>query len=65
MGITGLLVKRMALPSAPSAEQIHTTGLLATRVSIICVLVLFIAGAVLLYFVDDDKGKSELDASGL
>ena len=60
MGITGLLVKRMALPSAPSAEQIHATGLLATRVSIISVLVLFVAGAALLYFVDEEKGKLEL-----
>jgi UMF1 family MFS transporter len=65
MGITGLLVKRMALPAAPTAEQIHTTGLLATRVSIISVLVLFIVGVFLLYFVDEDQGKSELDASGL
>jgi UMF1 family MFS transporter len=65
MGVTGLLVKRLALPAAPTEQQIHATGLLATRVSIISVLVLFIVGAVLLYFVDEAKGKSELEASGL
>jgi UMF1 family MFS transporter len=65
MGVTGLLVKRMALPAAPTDQQIHATGLLATRVSIISVLILFIVGAVLLYFVDEAKAKSELDASGL
>jgi UMF1 family MFS transporter len=64
MGITGLLVKRMALPTTPTTEQIHATGLLATRVSIISVLVLFIVGVALLYFVDETKAKSELDASG-
>ena len=64
MGITGLLVKRMALPIAPSDAQIHATGLLATRVSIISVLILFVAGAVLLYFVDENKGKSELERLG-
>jgi UMF1 family MFS transporter len=60
MGLTGLIAKRILLPPSPSAEQIHTAGLLATRTSIISVLLLFIAGAVLFYLVDEDKAKAEL-----
>lgn len=62
MGLTGLLVKRILLPSAPTAEQLHTIGLQATRSSIIAVLVLFFAGALLLYFVNEEKGKAEAAA---
>jgi len=60
MGLTGLIAKRILLPPSPSAEQIHAAGLLATRTSIISVLLLFFAGAVLFYLVDEDKGKAEL-----
>ena len=65
MGLTGLITKRILLPPSPSAEQIHAAGLLATRTSIISVLLLFIAGAVLFHHVDEDKAKAELvgDAS--
>ncbi len=59
MGLTGVLVKRLLLPETPTGEQIHTIGLLATRSSIVSVLVLFIAGAVLFYFVDESRGKEE------
>jgi MFS transporter, UMF1 family len=60
MGLTGLLTKRLLLPPSPTAEQIHAIGLLATRTSIISVLLLFIAGAVLFFLVDEDKAKTEL-----
>ena len=60
MGITGLITKRLLLPAAPTAEQIRTTGLLATRTSIISVLLLFLLGAALFYAVDEDKGRREL-----
>ncbi len=60
MGLTGLIAKRMLLPPTPTPEQIASTGLLATRLSIISVLVLFIAGGILFYFVDEEKGKKEL-----
>jgi UMF1 family MFS transporter len=64
MGLTGLIAKRLLLPASPSAEQIHATGLMATRTSIISVLLLFIAGAVLFYLVDEDKAKAELAQLG-
>jgi len=60
MGLTGLLVKRLALPPTPTAEQIQATGQLATRTSIASVLLLFITGAILFYFVDEKKAKAEL-----
>jgi len=60
MGLTGLIAKRMLLPPAPTPEQIASTGMLATRLSIVSVLVLFIAGGILFWFVDEEKGKKEL-----
>ena len=60
MGITGLVVKRLVLPATPSPDQIEAATLLATRTSIASVLILFVAGAVLFYFVDETKGKTEL-----
>jgi UMF1 family MFS transporter len=59
MGLTGLLVKRLLLPTAPTAEQIRSVGVLATRSSILAVLILFFVGALLLHFVDEEKGKAE------
>jgi UMF1 family MFS transporter len=60
MGLTGLITKRLLLPTTPTAEQIRTIGLQATRMSIISVILLFIAGAGLFYFVDENKAKAEL-----
>jgi MFS transporter, UMF1 family len=59
MGLTGLIVKRLLLPPAPTPQQITATGLLATRAGIVSVLLLFIAGGVLFYFVDETKGNAE------
>jgi MFS transporter, UMF1 family len=59
MGLTGLVAKRLLLPVDPTAEQIYAVGMTATRTSILAVLLLFLAGAVLLYFVDEAKGKAE------
>lgn len=59
MGLTGLATKRLLLPIQPTLEQMKQTSLVATRTSIIAVLVLFIVGGVLLYFVDEEKGKAE------
>jgi hypothetical protein len=57
--LTGLAVKRALLPPAPSPEQVHAIGLIATRASIISILLLFIAGTILFYFVPENgKGKT-------
>jgi UMF1 family MFS transporter len=60
MGLTGLIAKRLLLPPMPTDEQIIAAGLTATRLSIISIILLFIAGGVLFYFVDEEKGRKEL-----
>ncbi|MCW5201824.1 MAG: MFS transporter [Candidatus Electrothrix communis] len=59
MGIVGLIVRRMLMPPTPTAEQIETVGRIASRWGIGSLLLLFIIGGVLLYFVDEEKGKEE------
>jgi UMF1 family MFS transporter len=59
MGIVGLLARRMLMPPAPTPEQIDQVGQLAARWGIGSILVLFILGAVLFYFVDEEKGKAD------
>jgi len=49
MGGTGLLIKSMGYSSD-----------IASRVSITSISIFFIAGGILLYFVDEDKGREEL-----
>ncbi len=59
MGIVGLLARRILMPPSPTALQIEAVGRLASRWSIGSILLLFIVGAVLFYFVDEEKGKKE------
>jgi UMF1 family MFS transporter len=61
MGLTGSMAKKLLLPPMPTEAQIIATGLTATRLSIVSVIVLFIAGGVLFYFVDEEKGKKQLE----
>ncbi len=60
MGAVGLIVKRVMMPPAPTPDQIQTVGELASRMSIASILLLFIAGAAIFYFVDEEKGKEEV-----
>jgi UMF1 family MFS transporter len=60
MGFSGLMTKRLLLPEFPNPEQIKEVGLLATRTSILSVLILFILGGIVFYFVDEKKGQAEL-----
>ena len=59
MGIVGLVVKRMLMPTSPTADQVAAVGQLAARWGIGSILILFIIGAVLFYFVDEDKGREQ------
>ena len=59
MGGVGLLAKRLLMPAVPDPEQMVYYGRLASRWSIGSIVLLFIIGAVLLYFVDEDRGKLE------
>ncbi len=59
MGTVGLVVRRSLMPAAPSPEQVLQIGHLASRWSIASILVLFLAGAVLFYFVDEEEGRRQ------
>ena len=55
MGGVGLTVRRILMPPDPTAAQILSIGRLASRWSIASILVLFILGGILLYFVDEKR----------
>ena len=59
MGIVGLVVKRMLMPPSPTPEQVTAVGQLAARWGIGSILILFVTGAVLFYFVDEEKGREQ------
>jgi UMF1 family MFS transporter len=61
MGMVGLLVKRMLMPPSPSAEQLNAVSQLAARWGIGSILILFVIGAVLFYFVDEEKGRVQAE----
>jgi UMF1 family MFS transporter len=60
MGIIGLTARRILMPPTPTPEQIQHVGQLASRWGIGSVLILFIIGAVLFFFVDEEQGKKEV-----
>jgi len=55
MGLTGLAVKNALMPSAPSIYEIEHIGQIASRAGIASVMILFIAGGILFYFVREEK----------
>ena len=59
IGIVGLWSRKALMPESPSAEQILEVGQQASRLSIASVVFLFVIGAFLLFFVDEEKGKEE------
>ena len=60
IGVVGLLARRLLMPPSPTPEQIVAVGQMASRWGIASILLLFITGAVLFYFVDEEKGKAEI-----
>jgi len=54
MGAVGLLVRQSLMPEAPSVEQMARIGQIASRTGILSLLVLFAAGAILLWRVKDE-----------
>ena len=60
MAIVGLIVRRMLMPLSPTAEQLTSIGQVASRWSMGSIIILFIVGVVLFYFVDEEKGKAQV-----
>jgi UMF1 family MFS transporter len=59
MGLSGLIARRLLMPPAPTPDQVIAVGQLASRWGIASISILFIAGAVLFYFVDEEKGRQQ------
>ncbi len=59
MGLVGLIVKRTLMPPSPTPEQIIAVGQLASRWGIGSILILFLIGGILFYYVDEEKGKQQ------
>ena len=59
MGLVGLIVKRTLMPPSPTPAQVIAVGQLASRWGIGSILILFVIGAILFYFVDEEKGKAQ------
>jgi UMF1 family MFS transporter len=59
MGFVGLIAKHILMPPSPTPEQFVHVSRLASRWGIASILLLFIMGAILLFFVDEEKGKME------
>lgn len=59
MGVVGLIARRLLMPPTPTPGQIEHVGQLASRWGIASVLILFLIGAILFYFVDEEKGRAE------
>lgn len=49
VGMIGLISRKILMPAAPTSEQLHNVGQLASRWGIGSILVFFIAGALLLF----------------
>jgi UMF1 family MFS transporter len=61
MGLVGLIAKRILMPPTPTPEQVIAVGQLASRWGIGSILILFIVGAILFYFVDEEKGRQQAE----
>lgn len=61
VGGIGLGVRWFFMPQSPTQEQFQAYSQLASRIGIGSLLILFIAGGVLLYFVDEKQGKREAE----
>ncbi|MBN1102488.1 MAG: MFS transporter [Deltaproteobacteria bacterium] len=60
MGSVGLLTRRLLMPPNATPAEIEAVGHAASRWGLASVLVLFVVGAVLFYFVDEEKGRAEV-----
>ncbi len=59
MASVGLLAKRLLMPDSPTPEEFTAISQLASRWSIASLLLLFVAGGLLLWSVDEERGKKD------
>jgi UMF1 family MFS transporter len=61
MAVVGLTMRNVLMPESPTAEQLIEVGQDASRWSIASIIMLFVIGGTLLFFVDEEKGRAEAD----
>lgn len=59
MGLVGLAARHLLMPASPTPAQVVQVGQLAARWSIGSIVLLFLIGGVLFYFVDEARGRRE------
>jgi UMF1 family MFS transporter len=47
------------MPASPTPAQVIAVSQLASRWGIASILILFVIGAILFYFVDEEKGRAQ------
>ncbi len=62
MALSGLVARRLLMPPSPTPEIIESVGRLASRWSIGSVAILFVAGGLIFFFVDEEEGRREIKA---
>ena len=60
MGGVGLMVRQLLMPSSPGEQELIEIGQLAARWSLGSVVLLFLVGGVLFFFVDEAKGREQV-----
>ena len=60
MGGVGLVVRRLIMPENPTPHQALLVGQTAARWGMGSLVLLFVAGAALLYFVDEKKARADV-----
>jgi len=64
MGAVGLLAKGFLMPPSATPDRMTAIGHLASRASMASILILFVIGGVLFYFVDEEQGRREAATLG-
>jgi UMF1 family MFS transporter len=59
MGLVGLVARRALMPVGATPAQALAVGQQATRIGLGSIVLLFLVGGLLFYFVDEERGKAE------
>ncbi len=61
IGLVGLITRRILMPPNPTEQQLFEIGQTAARWGIGSIIILFLIGGILFYFVNEEKGKKEAE----